>query len=307
MKKVYIIVLNWNGFEDTLECLKSIHCLSYQNYNIVVVDNGSEDDSVSKIKNIFNNIIIIENRKNIGYAGGNNVGIKYALDNNADYIWILNNDTTVDKHALTAMVDLANEDPTIGMVGSKILNYNKKGIIEFVGGRLSLCDGKTLHIGYNEKDTGQYDELTCTDYITGASLLVSASVIKDVGLMAEDYFLYYEETDWCVRARNRGYKLTISPKSIVYHKVSMSTSRTNNLLLYYMTRNRLFFLERNGRNVRWLNCFYSDFKNAFLIIKNRHKNTLNTLHNILIAYYHWIFRYAGPVHSPKKIDSRRKA
>jgi GT2 family glycosyltransferase len=251
-------------------------------------------------------VMIIENIKNAGYAGGNNVGIKYALDNNADYIWLLNNDTTVDSNALSALVDLANEDQKIAMVGSKILNYYNNEIIEFVGGHLSLYDGKTSHIGYGEKDTGQYDNITRTEYVTGASLLVSASAIKNIGLMDEDYFLYYEETDWCVRARIRGYTLAISPKSIVYHKVSVSTSKSNSQLLYYMTRNRLFFLERNGRNVRWLSCFYSDFKNVYLAIKNRHKNLLDTIYNIFIAYYHWIFRYAGPVHSPEKIDSRKK-
>ena len=245
-KKVYIILLNWNGKKDTLECLKSFEKIKYNNYEIIVVDNGSEDDSVLKIRKYYPKINIIENKKNLGFAGGNNVGIEYAINNCADYVLLINNDTTVEENFLTELVKVGESDEKIGLLGSKIYFHSEKKRIWTAGGKVNWLKNKGTHIGLDEIDVGQYDKIREVGYLTGCCLLIKREVIEKIGGLEESYFLYYEDTDFSLRAQNIGYKCVYVPESKIYHKISRSTKPGSANYIYYHVRNGLVMARRNG-------------------------------------------------------------
>lgn len=245
---VYIIILNWNGLHDTIACLDSAIKLSYPNFRLVVVDNGSTDGSTDSISKNYPNVIVIKNRENLGYAKGNNVGIRYALQNNADYVWLLNNDTLTERNALRNMVGEAERDPRIGILGSKIYYLNSARKIWFAGAMINWSRGISNHIGINETDVGQYDFVKEIDRVAGCSMLVKREVCNQVGLFDENFFLYVEEVDWCVRARKAGFKCLFVPSSIVYHKAWASVSligACSKVFNYYNTRNFLYLIRKS--------------------------------------------------------------
>jgi GT2 family glycosyltransferase len=219
---VYIVVLTWNGKPDTLECLNSLRLVEYRNFRILVVDNASTDGTCEAIKKQFPDVELIVNRENLRFAGGNNIGIRYALEHGADFVLLLNNDTVVDKHFLTYLTVAAATNPQIGMVGPKIYYFGDQQRLWFAGGKIVWWKGLISHIGIREKDHGQYDTQGETDYITGCCVLVRRSVIESIGMLDERYFIYGEDADWCVRAIRKGYKLVFVPASIICHKVSVS-------------------------------------------------------------------------------------
>jgi GT2 family glycosyltransferase len=246
--KVFIIILNWNGLQDTLDCLESVFKLDYENFEVVIVDNGSTDDSGKVIKNKYPMVRLILNGENLGYAMGNNVGIRHAFGHGAQYIWLLNNDTTVQVDALENMVMEAEQDPKIGIAGSKIYYYDSLKKIWFTGAKIDWSRGVSSHIGMDETDNGQYDHVKEIDRVTGCSMLVKKHVCDSVGLFDEKFFLYVEEVDWCVRARKVGFKCILVPSSIVYHKGSSSVSRIGNwnkVFHYYNTRNFLYMIKKS--------------------------------------------------------------
>jgi GT2 family glycosyltransferase len=219
---VYVIVLTWNGKEDTLECLRSLQEVEFRNFKILVVDNASADGTSDAITALFPDVHVIVNKENLRFAGGNNVGIRYALEQGADYVLLLNNDTVVDKHFLTFLTDIAKTSPDIGMVGPKIYYNADRQRLWYAGGTIVWWKGIISHIGIREIDHGQYDEQQETDYITGCCVLVRRSVIEKIGMLDERYFIYGEDADWCVRATRKGFKLLYVPASRIWHKVSVS-------------------------------------------------------------------------------------
>jgi GT2 family glycosyltransferase len=245
-KKVYVIVLNWNGKEDTLECLESLRTTDYDNYQVVLVDNGSEDDSVRAVRERFPEVEIVETGANLGFAGGNNVGMHYALEKGADYLYLINNDTTVHPDYLKELVAAAEADPRVGSAGSKIYYHSEPQRIWFAGGKINWLCNKGEHIGLDEMDEGQYDEQKEAGYLTGCSLLVKREVVEKVGVLADDYFLYYEDADYSLRIKNAGYKNLYVPTSRIYHKVSRSTKPGSSSYVYYHVRNGLVNARRNG-------------------------------------------------------------
>ena len=269
-KNVHIIVLNWNGRDDTLECLKSLQQINYDNYKIIVVDNGSEDGSVFEIKKNFPEMKIIENKRNLGFAGGNNIGMKYAVENEADYVLLINNDTTVDKNFLSELVEMGESDKKIGAVGSKIYFHSEPNRIWFAGGKVNWLKNKGTHLGLDEIDNGQYDKIREVDYLTGCCLLIKREVIEKIGVLAEDYFLYYEDTDFSARVKNAGYKIMYVPKSKIYHKISRSTKPGSPSYIYYHVRNGLVMAKRNGsflsKIILYLYCVFLFLKQIIKII-----------------------------------------
>lgn len=241
----YIIILNWNGWQDTAECVDSCLKLTYFDFRILIVDNGSTDNSVSLLRARFPDIELIQTGNNLGFAGGNNSGIRHATDHGADYVWILNNDTIVDPSALSELVNAAQLNDTIGIVGSKIFFYSQPEVIWFAGGWLQYWRGTNGHIGQLEKDEGRYDEPAEVDYITGCSLLIRREVITKVGLMDERFFLIFEEVDWNQRVKEHGYKILYVPTSKVWHKVSMSIGADTPAYFYYLVRNSLLFTRKH--------------------------------------------------------------
>ena len=297
MKRVYIIILNWNGWRDTIECLESIFRLNYPDFRVVVCDNNSTDKSVENIKawangyfNIFlpqsnplrqlsfppiskplsiteysrsdaeaggtggdeGQLVLIHTGSNNGFAAGNNVGLRYVLaKGDFNYVWVLNNDTVVKPDALFLMVKEMDSHQNAGMCGSKIPYYYDPDTIWCLGGASrnnwtmsTKCIG--LNESINESIPKKYVEKQMA-FIAGASILVSKEFIKDIGLMSEEYFLYYEEIDWIYRGRKK-YNMIYSPNSIVYHKVGKSTEMlsndTFNMSEYYTLKSLLIFTRK---------------------------------------------------------------
>jgi len=189
----------------------------------------------------FSDIDLLQTSKNLGFAGGNNVGIRHALEQGADYVWLLNNDTIVDPAALAELVNAAEASNAVGIVGSKIFFFSKPDVIWFAGGSIRQCSGTSHHRGHLNKDEGQYNELTEVDYITGCSLLIKREVVAKIGLMDERFFLLFEEADWNQRAKKQGYKILYVPFSKVWHKVSVSIGAESPAYYYYLIRNSLLF------------------------------------------------------------------
>lgn len=244
--KVVIIVLNWNGRDDTVECLESLGALEYPNFEVIVVDNGSSDDSVAVIRARFPSIVLLETCANLGYAGGNNVGVRHAISSEADYLLILNNDTLVDKGLLTELVRAAKAYPEAGIYGPKIYYQSTPDLIWFSGARWNSDNLDFEHIGLREKDTGHAQDICESDYITGCALFASAKVFRDIGYLDERFFLTFEETDWCYRARSKGYRCLLIPRAVLWHKVSSAFGgEASPLIEYFMYRNRLLWGSRH--------------------------------------------------------------
>ncbi|WP_424355159.1 glycosyltransferase family 2 protein [Methanobacterium sp. MBAC-LM] len=284
---VAIVILNWNGWEDTIECLESLYQIDYPNYRVVLVDNNSLDESLLKIKDycngklkvksnffdynknnkpikineyskkesesrsnkedlISNHLVLIKNDKNYGFAEGNNIGIRYALQTlNANYVLLLNNDTIVDKDFLGKMVNVGEIDESIGIIGPKIYYYDDPDTIWCIGGKIDWKLARGLHVGTNEVDNGQYNRTEEFDYVSGSAFLVKREVIDKVGLMDKKFFLYFEESDLAVRASKKGYKSVYAPEAKIWHKVSKSGGGLSKSVgLYYITRNRWLFMKK---------------------------------------------------------------
>lgn len=243
--RVFIIILNWNGWRDTIECMESLKKLDYPNYEIVIVDNGSTDESPQILPQKFPKIKLIETGKNLGFAGGNNVGIKYALEQGANYVMLLNNDTIVDKNFLKELIKVAETKSQIGILGPKIYFHDEPNRLWFGGGKINKILTRGTHINYGKIDkNGKNPKIV--DYITGCCLLAKREVIEKTGLMNGDYFLYYEDADWCLGARKKGFKCVLVPKAKIWHKCSRSAQEGSPSYIYYHSRNGLMLARYNG-------------------------------------------------------------
>lgn len=246
-RKVAIITVNWNGWQDTLECLDSLTKITYPNYETIVVDNGSTNDSVERLKTKKQELekknetfTLIENKENLGFAGGNNVAIKRALENSADYVLLLNNDTLVSPDFLDKLVETGESNAQYGVLGPKIYYATEKDRIWFGGGYFSWLGGGR-HLEYEKIDSAHVEEETKeTDYITGCSVLIKREVLEKIGLLNDDFFIYYEDTEYSLRARKNGWKVIYVPRAHIWHKISRSTKpETNANVFYYHIRNAL--------------------------------------------------------------------
>ena len=331
--KVYIVVLNYNTWQDTIECLESIYKSRYDNYQIILVDNNSNNDSVKFLKlwaeegldiitksnnalkrnsfppvkkpleyrfykeddkgnlkyeykeyiNESNNaggypLVVIKADKNKGFSAGNNVGIKYALLNgDFKYIWLLNNDTVINDDSLYKLVEKADsydkQGVKVGIIGSKVLFYHNPTIIQGVGVKYNRWFGTSKHIGIFEEDEGQFNNeefLPAMDYIMGSSMFVNKKFIDDIGLLCEDYFLYFEELDWILRGKQKGWGIGYSWKSKVYHKegATMGSNADGKLRSeqadYYTFKNRIVFTKKFFPKYIWT--VYAGF---FMVALNR--------------------------------------
>ena len=265
-KKISIISVNYNQAEVTCEMLSSLQKLTYPEIEIIVIDNGSPTDPTQLITTSFPNVKYIRSEQNLGFAGGNNLGIK---NSTGDYIMFLNNDTEVDPGFLEPLVQLFESNPYAGLASSKILYHNSADLIQYAGStNINPFTGRNKRIGFMEKDSGQYESVRETDLGHGAAMMVPRKVIDKIGAMPEFFFLYYEEVDWCESIKRAGYKIYFVPQSRVYHKESMSVGKNSALKTYYLTRNRLLFMRRNTSGyikLLWI---------VFFVVISLPKNTL---------------------------------
>lgn len=248
---VYVILLNWNGWRDTLECLESLSAITHRNTHIIVVDNASEDDSVCNLKTSKAQFELLQTSANLGFSGGNNLGISRALDCGADYILLLNNDTVVAKNIVNEFLAVALSNPRAGAIGAKIYYHDLPNLIWYAGGSPSSdkfeCPG---HRGGNEIDVGLYDEVVPTNFINGCAFFIKASAIREIGMLDEDYFYMFEDVDWTERLYQSGYQCLYAPKAIVYHKTHRSTNGSLTAQWqYFYERNRLLWLKKRHPEV----------------------------------------------------------
>lgn len=244
--KVFIVILNFNSFEDTEECLISLEKLDYSNYEVVIVDNLSTDNSYEKLKKRFIKYNIMRSNKNLGYANGNNIGIKYALESGAEYICILNNDVIVERNFLDKIITVMEDKRDIGLAGPCICQYDYKNSIQAMGANINLYTGLTQGKYKNYKYSEIPNKNILVDYLGGACFICRRQVFEDIGLIPENYFLYFEETEFCYRASIKGYKLLCVYDSKVYHKGSSTISKYKGLSYYFLNRNRVIFIRRNA-------------------------------------------------------------
>jgi GT2 family glycosyltransferase len=258
--------------ELTCELLASLEKTTYPNKEIIVVDNGSEENPERLIKQKFPTVHIIVSPENLGFAGGNNLGI---VASRGKYLLFLNNDTEVDPGFLEPLVDMFEANPQAGAASSKILYHNSDETIQYAGsGSIDHFTGRSKRIGWMERDNGQYDELRETNLAHGAAMMVPRTIVDEVGMMPEFFFLYYEEVDWCESIKKAGYKIFYVPSSRVYHKESMSIGKESVLKTYYLTRNRLLYMRRNTSGLKkltWILFFliFSIPKNALTFTLQR--------------------------------------
>jgi len=242
--KISIILLNWNGKKDTLECLNSLKKVDYPNFQTIVVDNGSKDNSIAELRAAHPHLPILENGANLGFAGGNNPGIEWSLRHHAEWILLLNNDTTVDPLFLREFLNAAKEEPKAKILGAKILKYHQPNIIDHLGGFWNRQKAE-----FESPDSGQADHpylnMKEVDYVCGAALFMHRSVPETIGLLEPNFFLFWEETDFCYRARKAGFGVWTAPLAKVWHKVSSSFTGGKPQMHYFWWRSRLLWIERN--------------------------------------------------------------
>ncbi|MFP4082796.1 MAG: glycosyltransferase family 2 protein [Candidatus Aminicenantes bacterium] len=250
--KVSIVILNWNQKDMTLSCLRSLQKINYPRYEIILVDNGSTDHSVPAVREEFPEINIIQNSANLGVAGGRNVGIEYVKKRNTDYLLLLDNDTVVDKDFLTEMVKAGEADRRVGILTGKIYFYSEPQKIWCAGCTLSLYRRHLSAVGYDEMDTGQHDELKEVDHVAGCCLLIKKKVIDRIGLLDQNFIEYFtEDTDWCLRAREKGYRIVYVPQAKIWHHVVKKTS-VNQRYWYLQGRNLMWLMRKHARLHHWI-------------------------------------------------------
>lgn len=245
---VAIIIVVYNNYPDTRDCLLSLDKLDYKNYYTVVVDNGSTDHSGENIKENFHNVIVLRNNENLGYTGGCNTGIAYSCrELNIDYCLILNNDTVVDDEGfLASLIHSAEENATTGIVAPVVYDYESPDSIQCAGVHVNLRTGRARLI----KQISQSP--IWTEAIHGCAFLVKREVLEGVGTLDNRFYLYWEETDYCLRVRKAGYQIMINPETRILHKSGKTIGGRGSLYTYYFFRNRLLLTKKHAHIIDWL-------------------------------------------------------
>ncbi len=246
--KVYVVLINWNGYVHTAACIKSLQKSTYENFKIIVVDNGSKNNQADRIKKAFPKITLLKNKANLGYSVANNQGIKLALKNGAEYIFILNNDTVVEKNCIQNLLGYCSKNKFSGIVAPKILFY-KTNIIWSLGGHHQPITTIPRLNGQGKPSAKIKKEVIKPEFLTGCALFIHKNVFNKVGMFDKDYFAYHEDIDLSYRAKNSGLELICLTGSTVWHKVSKSTKqkpdKVGEVMGYLMARNSLIYGYKN--------------------------------------------------------------
>jgi GT2 family glycosyltransferase len=241
---LFVIVLSNNRPDDTLACMESLHQSDYPNMKIILLDNLSTDDSVDVVHRKYPDVEIICLKENLGYAGNNNIGIKAAIDHGAEWVLVLNDDTILDPSCLSMLVEVGESDKAIGILGPMVYHYDEPQVIQSAGGVLGKYWLGT-HLGKDEADSGQFENVHKVEWISGCAILVRRALIEQVGMLDPRYFLYWEETEWCIRAGKAGWQIYHVPQAKLWHKGVQRAYQPKPYITYYVTRNRLFTLARH--------------------------------------------------------------
>lgn len=292
-----IVVLTWNNFVDTAECLESLEQLTYPRYNIILVDNGSTDGSIERLRSTFPEVEIIKNDRNLGYAAGNNVGIKHALSNGAEYVLILNNDTIVDRNLAAELLSTSRACNNLGILGCANYYYDSRERIQFSGGIIDWRTGDVIDTTRHKINAGQFEALREVDTVAGSCLFIPASVIKALGNFDERYFLTFEESDFCCRAKKGGYRVYTCMNAMIWHKVSLTGKAQKkgiNILKYYAVRNRFLFLYKHSpRRFLPISLSYHLARTLLYIARELRKGNLLQAKVLLLGLIAGIVREVG--------------
>lgn len=258
LPQVTVVVLNWNGWQDTVACVESCLRADYPRLRLLLVDNGSTDGSERILRDRLPGLEFLQTGENLGFTGGNNAGIRRALEEGADFVLLLNNDTTVDPGFAAALVEAAEAHPRAGMFCSKVLRFDRPEVLWYAGASFHSWLGWGRHRGHGQRDVGQFDLVEETGRPTGCALMVRRALCEQVGLLRDDYFCYAEDLEWGLRARAAGYQVLYVPGSRVWHKVGRSTGGARSTTaLRYQTRNLLACVDAQlplpapARVLRW--------------------------------------------------------
>ncbi len=247
---IYVVIVNWNRANDTIECLQSLANSDYSNYRPLVIDNGSTDSSPETIRATFPAVEVIVNEDNLGFARASNIGIKHALRQGADYVLLLNNDTLVDRRLLTELVAVGESNPQIGMLVPKIYYHGGEGRLWSAGARWRRFPPRVTIIGFGQEDGPEYSVQREVDYATGCAMLVKREVFERIGLFDPAFFMYHEDYDFSARVRRGGYRIVYVPQAVMWHKVSASTGEESPLKWYYLGKYIVPFYLKNVRPLR---------------------------------------------------------
>lgn len=248
--RLAIILVNWNGTEDTINCIESLNKSTFKDFNIIVVDNGSDESQIERLVDYSKHITLIKAGENLGYTGGNNVGIDYALKQKAEYVLLLNNDTYVDADALKNMIFFADSDKKIGVLSPKIFFHPSRHLIWSAGATFNdtILTGNLS--GYKKEDNHIYNQRGDVDYVSGCAMLIRSNVFLEVGKLCEDYFATCEDIDFCFKVREKGYRIFYEPTATVWHIESSSSGGSDApQYAYYQTRNYFMFHNRWAKNI----------------------------------------------------------
>ncbi len=254
-------ILNWNQREDTLKCLDSLRLVKEPVVRAVLVDNGSQDHSIEAVKSGYPEVIILANRTNRGCAGGRNDLLKYFLNTKFPYLMFLDNDAVVRPDTMALLIEEMKGGPAIGVLGVKAYYEDRPNVFWSRGGaNLNPETGKFIGLGQKEEDHGQYTQMEEVDSVPGGFTFLKREVAEKVPVMDERYFIYYEDSDWCLRVKKAGFRILTSASASVYHRVSASLGMGSPHFYYYRTRNRLLFMKNNapehyGKFIRNFLCF----------------------------------------------------
>lgn len=253
---VFLIILNWNGKQDTLDCLSSTQKINYSHFTTIVVDNGSTDGSVEAIRKAYPDVFVIDTKENLGFAEGNNVGIRYAMSQGADAVCLLNNDTVVDPGFLSAFVQMAQTSSQIGVLGGKAYLYGEKTTLDHLGGKWNPSTGQFTLVGHRALEDGfSWESPQHLDYVCGVAFFITKAALDTVGLLEPQFFLIWEESDYCFRVRRQGLQVMSCPQAKLWHKVSASfTGKPHST--YFWWRNRLLWIARNCTKKEQKNLFW---------------------------------------------------
>ena len=249
---IAVILVNWKKYNLTSNCIDSLNKSNYKNFKIILVDNEYSEKSLIELKNKHKELLVFKEKNNLGFAGGNNIGIRYALENDYDYIMLLNNDTEVKENFILPLVERIEKDHFLGAVQPLILNFSNKSIIWNAGGKLNKFLGLTSTRLNNNKLNSSIVFDDYTDWISGCCILIKSEILTKVGLLDEKFFNYYEDVDWSLRMKNLGYDLGFVKESIIYHHGSSSSKNKKNTgglisskIHYFNIRNHILLLKKH--------------------------------------------------------------
>lgn len=296
-KKVFFVIVNYNGEEVLEDCLRSVFSSEYLNFEVVVVDNASSDASMCIVKKFFPKAHCLFQGENRGFAGGSNVGIRFALEHKAEYIFLLNNDAIIKKDTIAVLARYAKNDPR-GVFSPLVLSSENPERVWFCGGHIDWFRMRATH----RKNFLVKTERISAEYLSGCALFIPKGAFYEVGLLDEEYFLYYEDADWCFRAREAGYRLWVVTKARVIHTEQSETK--NPLKIYFLVLSGILFFHKNAKGYRrWWLSFYLRIR----IWKNRLEKTFHlgdsiTVHNVYNAYAD--FRNGTSLHYYRSLRER---